>query len=152
MTPTDKELFMIVYDIHAPNTWPEKNGAKFLFIHLIADEQQVELNVEGHNAYIGFYKGNFSVSVDGKEPINVCDSGVVEANSLTKAFLETRIELLSKKTEDTLRIVPATAIWDYLCVTIPGLEQADEVSLKVHLPGRNGVADAEGLTTERKDW
>lgn len=143
---------MIVYEIHAPNTWPEKNGAKFLFIHLVADEQQVEITAEKHNAYIGFRKGVFTVSVDKKEVVSVHDNGEVEANDLVKGFLEARIKLLSKKNADILRYVPAEAIWDYLCVTIPDLEQKTLIKIYVHLPGRNGVADQGGLFTQRNDW
>lgn len=148
---------MIVYEVHHCNFWPEKNAARFLFTCLVADEQQIEIIAETHKIFVGFWKGEFTISVDGRVLASICDSGEVKANPLVKAFLETRYELTKQKggyegSIESLRDLPAQVLWDYVCATIPKLEQMNTIKFIVHLPGRNGMAEKKGLKLARKDW
>ncbi len=157
---------MMVYTIEGANTWPRRNQARFLFIEMCALEYQFEVCSNADRVFIGFYKGDYSISVNGETVLFANDGGSISYLENEHNASDTRDPkeefvlalLLDKATNEKEfekgfgRKSIGAALWEYIGYRIPGLASRENFTFTVHLPGRNGYAYRDGVVCDRKDW
>lgn len=136
----------VVVTIVNPNHWPERNQGKLVFSQMIENEYQFTMKTDSREVAVTFYKGTWSIKLDGGDIISIDDNGEVTKcdNDYLAAFFKAKIEARLDKTRLEFRKIAGSVIWDALVIVLKGLREENKIEFIVHLAGRNGLFDTEG--------
>lgn len=135
------------------DAFPERNQARNIICHLIAQECQLEIIAKDRTAFVTFYKGEYTARIkELNETVVVSDAPcVVDPKSVSDHFTQSRIDYHLEKKKDFSREVPALAIYDLLNIRA-GIEVSETITILIHQPGRNGLIEDDKIKLYRKDW
>jgi len=133
---------------------------------MIENEYQFELHFSANPNYrilITFSKGRYDFAFDPEsleKPTSLLDSGeLYEPGTLDRTSQELLLSLVSLHTQPpstSTGYIPqrsniADALVDFLSIKTDFLSLSN-ITIKIHLAGRNGYIDAGQILTNRKDW